>query len=487
MVALFTIAFPLMLALVALVSRRRLGWGRRLLALGVAGNLFGTVVALAVPRQYSTFALGETVWLQLDKGTLNSVFALLTSALFMLVVVHLQGWWPQEEAEHQMHATAKPLLSEGATAACLLGFLASMSTVIWAANLGLMWVAVEATTLATAPLISFKRTARSLEAMWKYLLICSVGIGLALLGTVLLSVSAHAVTEGLGFAELSSGSEFFHRGWFKVAFLLALAGFGTKMGLAPFHTWLPDAHSEAPAPVSALLSGTLLNGAFLGIVRFTDLAPRDLHGFCQRPLLALGLTSLVFAAVFVIRQHDCKRMLAYSSVEHMGLLAIMLALTLDGGYFSRNWLLLHAVGHSLIKVALFLLAGNILLGYGSRQVDRISGLPAKMPLTAVGWLLGLLMICGVPPSPLFLTEFMLAYSGGVTLAITVLLLLMVISGGMLYAGVKMCLDGSESSPKPAAVAADRLCGVPHRLLIIAAGLGLLVMWSAVYTGIPFNF
>lgn len=484
MIALFTIAFPLLLALLALGCRRREGWGKRLLLLGAGGNLAGTLLALTLLRPASSLTWFGTLWLQAGSA-LDSTFALLTSALFLLTAVHLQRWWPQEVAEHQAHAGGGALLSEGATAACLLGFLASMSTVIWAANLGLMWVAVEATTLATAPLISFKRTARSLEAMWKYLLICSVGIGLALLGTMLLSVSAHAACDGLGLAELASASPQFHRGWFKVAFLLALAGFGTKMGLAPFHTWLPDAHSEAPAPVSALLSGTLLNGAFLGIVRFVDLAPADLHSFCQGPLLGLGLASLVFAAVFIVRQRDCKRMLAYSSVEHMGLLAIMLALTLDGGYFSRDWMLLHAVGHSLIKVALFLLAGNILLGYGTRQVERIEGLPEAMPRTAAGWLAGLLLICGVPPSPLFLTEFLLVTSAGVGVAVTVMLLLLVIAGGMLYAGLKMCL-GSGSGAHLAAGAADRLGGVPHWLLLAAAVLGLMAVWSMVHGGILLN-
>ena len=282
-------------------------------------------------------------------------------------------------------------------------------------NLAGMWVAIEATTLLSAPLICHHKTAESIEAMWKYLLICSVGIGLALFGTLLVL-----------------------HGWYVPGFVFVLAGYGTKMGLAPFHTWLPDAHSEAPGPVSAFLSGALLNCSFLAITRFRAIMPEAVAPFCDNAMIALGLCSLVIAAVFIVRQTDYKRLLAYSSVEHMGLIIILYAIAAD-----QKVLGAHLVFHSLTKMTLFLTAGNLLLAYGTRQISAVHGLGRTMKLHAAIWMMGILMICGMPPSGLFLTELGLVLSAPLWLGAAVLALLFVIFAGMTRVSVGMVFGNPD--------------------------------------------
>ena len=216
----------------------------------------------------------------------------------------------------------------------LTAFFGAMMFALTASSLPLMWVAVELTTLVSAPLIAYRRDKGSLEAMWKYLLICSIGISLALFGTMLI---LHAeATRSVR--------------WYMAGFAFILAGYGTKTGLAPFHSWLPDAHSEAPAPVSALLSGALLNCSFFAIVRFREMAPAEAAPFCDNSMLALGIFSVAVGAVFMVRQNDFKRLLAYSSVEHIGLITILYSLC-AGSADIRSMIILalfaHIVAHSL--------------------------------------------------------------------------------------------------------------------------------------------
>ena len=258
---------------------------------------------------------------------------------------------------------------EAVFAGCLLLFLATMTLVAVSRHLGLMWVGVEATTLASAPLIYFHRHHRSLEATWKYLLICSVGIALALLGNFFVAVAAQSA--GGPAVRLTIDDLVAHAGslnplWLKAAFLFFLVGYGTKMGLAPLHTWLPDAHSEAPSVVSALLSGALLNCAFLTILRaHALLSAAGLAAFSSDLLVLFGLISMAVAAVFILGQADFKRMLAYSSVEHMGILALGIGI----GGAATFGAMLHAVNHSLTKAMLFLAAGNILAVYRTKSTD----------------------------------------------------------------------------------------------------------------------
>lgn len=303
-------------------------------------------------------------------------------------------------------------------------FFAAMCAACLIENLAGMWVAIEATTLLSAPLICYHYTAESLEAMWKYLIICSIGIGLALFGTLL-----------------------FMNGWYIPGFVFVLAGYGTKMGLAPFHTWLPDAHSEAPGPVSAFLSGALLNCSFLAITRFRDLLPEEHIVFADNAILALGLFSLFIAAVFIVRQTDYKRLLAYSSIEHMGLIAIMYSLHADD-FFLQS----HIAAHSLTKMMLFLVAGNLLLAYGTRNIASVHGLGRTMKLHAALWMLGILFICGMPPSALFFTEIGLVCSAPIWVASVVMTLLFVVFAGMSKVAIGMIfgqgdkLHSAEAKP-----------------------------------------
>ena len=413
-------------------------------------------------------------WL-LGVDDLSAVVLMITVGLFLLVSVHLLRWLPQEmEAYSGAHHTRMTaLLAPNQLGAFLLLFLGMMVLVSLSRNLGLFWVALEATTLVSAPLIGFHRSAHSLEAMWKYLLICSVGIALALFGTMLLAVSAQKIqgtAPGLDLDQLKAVSGLLDPGWFQAAFIFALAGYGTKMGLAPFHTWLPDAHSEAPGPVSALLSGALLNCAFLGILRFWEIAPVELRGFCSELLIALGLLSLTVAAFLILRQRDYKRMLAYSSVEHMGLAAIL------WGLGASEITLYHMGGHSLVKMMLFLLAGDLLLGCGTRTVSRVKGLLQTMPRHAWLWLCGIFLICGTPPSPLFVTEWMLVKSAPMWLGALVLLLLFVIFAGMVWIALPM-IGGRGDTVSDRMKRAEGLWQLPAVIFAAACAYGAWLLWQ----------
>lgn len=396
--------------------------------------LAGLAAWQGIENGFSAYRPG--CWFALD--IVGCLFLLLTSLLFLVVAIHTVRWFPAEHA--QADREGKVNMPENVFTGCMLCFLGTMTAVILAQNFGMLWAAVEATTLASAPMIFFYRSKESLEAMWKYLLICSVGIGLALLGTMFLGVAAgNDNSDGLDMAGLLVAN--FHPGWFKAAFVCVLAGYGTKMGLAPFHTWLPDAHSESPGNASALLSAALLNCSFLGIWRVYQFAPESVKGFCGNAMIVLGVISLVVAAFFIVHQADFKRMLAYSSVEHMGLIAIMTGWGIDYIGF------VHCLGHSLIKMCLFLLAGNILLAYRTRTVSSIRGMYGRLPRTAICWTAGILMICGMPPSPLFFTEYAMISSIGFGLGLLVLILLFIVFAGMTRICLQMCMGPEKLLPE----------------------------------------
>lgn len=467
MIALLLILLPLAAAVAAWPIRRE-NSARILLLLSACVHTGLTVCCVTLPPAMSSFRWNGQEWIGLDDA--GMIFLMVTSLLFLFVALHTVL---ESVAEGK---NGSGLFREHFHLPCLLGFLATMTLVITARNFGLLWVAVEATTLVSAPLILLHRSGRSLEAMWKYLLICSVGIGFALLGTMLTAVSARAAgAAGLSMSDLAACSAAFPDDWFKAAFVLILAGYGTKTGLAPFHTWLPDAHSEAPATVSALLSGSLLNCSFLAVIRFCQIAPEEVRPFCNELLTALGILSLVVAAFFIIRQSDFKRMLAYSSVEHMGLAALLWGCGLESISF------LHLCGHSILKMTLFLLAGNFFLACGTRSVDRVGGLLGTMPRNAVLWIAAVLLICGTPPSPLFVTEYLLVQESGLWFGALVLFLLFAVFAGMTMAALKMCM-GPEGVARPEEKRipeAERLCFVPALALILAlaAGCALTVLFN----------
>jgi hydrogenase-4 component F len=290
---------------------------------------------------------------------------------------------------------------------CLLWFLSAMTLVAVTQHLALLWAAVEGTTLASAPLVYFYRRRGALEAAWKYLLLCSVGIALALLGTYFLGIAAAGTSLGpsdLTLSGLRHAAPSMPRPWLKAAFVLALVGYGTKMGLAPLHTWLPDTHSEAPSPVSALLSGALLNCAFLAILRFYQvcLASGDSQ-FARNLLVVLGMASLLIAAAFMLGQRDYKRLFAYSSIENMGIMAVGVGLGGGASYGA----LLHAVNHSLCKAGLFFLAGNVLRSFGTTLAQDVRGVLRRLPETGFLLLALLLAIGGAPPFGPFWSEFLI--------------------------------------------------------------------------------
>ena len=340
--------------------------------------------------------------------------------------------------------------------ALLFLFFGAMMFSLLASSLPLMWVAIELTTLVSAPLITYHRSRESLEAMWKYLLICSIGIAFALFGTMLV---LHAQ---------STGSVM----WYKAGFAFVLAGYGTKMGLAPFHTWLPDAHSEAPAPVSALLSGALLNCSFFAIVRVREMMPFAATPFCDAAMLALGILSIAVGAVFMVRQTDYKRLLAYSSVEHMGLVIILFSFALSSsGTMLWYALALHIAAHSITKTLLFQTAGNLLLAFRTRAVSVVQGLGVSMKGHAALWLIGLVLICGMPPSLLFFSELCLVLVSPIWISATVLMLLFIVFAAMMKVGLSMTFGRPVSSFEP----------VPKRLLIIPGALLILLVVAGVFS------
>jgi hydrogenase-4 component F len=279
-----------------------------------------------------------------------------------------------------------------------------MTTVTMAHHLGLMWVAMEAITLASAPLIYFNHNSRSLEATWKYLLVGSVGIALALLGSFFLAYASLYSRLGstLLFDDLIAKADRLSPPWLHAAFVLLLVGYGAKMGLAPMHNWKPDAYGEAPGMVGALLAGGVTSCAFLAILRFYQVCQAATHAPYARQLLALlGLLSMGVAAVFLVRQRDFKRMLAYSSVEHMGILVLGVSIGGAGVYGA----LLHLINNGLTKGVLFLSAGNIHRAYASKLADEVHGAVRRLPLSGALFLTGFLAITGSPPFGPFLSEF----------------------------------------------------------------------------------
>lgn len=292
-------------------------------------------------------------------------------------------------------------------------FIMTMILVCLVNNVGILWVAIEATTLLSALLVGFYSNRHSLEAAWKYLIICSVGIAFALVGIILLYSSALSIVsnpaQALNWSFLILNAGELDKELVTLAFIFLFVGLGTKAGLAPLHFWLPDAHSQAPTPVSAVLSGVLLNCALYGILRF-HLVTSEAVGssFSSLFFIFAGLLSIAFALPFILVQHDLKRLLAYSSVEHMGIICIGIGL---GGNLAVYGALLHMFNHAMTKSLLFMLAGRIYQKYHSKQLGRIRGMIHVLPVTATLLMMGVLAIAGAPPFSIFVSEFTIFFAG----------------------------------------------------------------------------
>ena len=362
---------------------------------------------------------------------LNKIFLFVMSIVFITVAVYNNGYLKNDTSltRKLRHYTYMVLF-----------FVFSMTGAILSTNLALTWVFIEGTTLASAYLIYFHKTKHSIEAAWKYVFICSIGIALAFVGIILLTVSTGSLNS-LFFSDLYANALTFNQFWLKLSFVFILFGIGTKMGLAPVHFWLPDAHAEAPSPISALLSATLLNSAFLMILNvFKIMIIANCDEYARLMLLIMGFLSLFITAVFVYHINNYKRMLAYSSIENMGILAI--ATSLGGiGIFAA---MIHLIGHSLIKASFFLTSGNILELYGTKKIKSVRGLIKKDAKTGWLWVLSFLGIAAFPPSVLFISEFLVVKTMFIANkfigCVLFLLLLTIILYGLGKAVVKMCFS-----------------------------------------------
>jgi hydrogenase-4 component F len=431
------IFLPLFAGIVAMLTRG--GLLCRILLVGAPfTNL--ALLFLAEPDSHHS-AFGG--WILLDHASLY--FLIILNVLFFAVSVYVPGYLRLErEAGTVKHLEGDFIFArepESFFTGFLLLFFASANLVLLSQHMGLLWVGMEATTVMCAPLIYFHRHHNSLEAAWKFMLICSVGLGLALLGTMFLAMSVDQKTYGevpFLFNEFMAHSESLDPFWLHVSFIFIVVGYGTKMGLAPMHTWLPDAHSQAPSPISALLSGALLNCAFLGIMRMWQIMNAGGHAdFADDILIAFGLFSMFIAAVFLLNQAEYKRMLAYSGVEHMGIMALGVGIGGNAIYGS----LLHAANHSLIKSGLFLVSGNILRYFHTRQQKQVTGAMQIIPASSVLWVAGFLGITGTPPFGLFISKFIILREaidqGHIWLAALFLFLLAVIFIAMMSSMLSM--------------------------------------------------
>ena len=413
-----------------------------MIALLVAIPLLGAALAFAIPSDrwrpwllplVSGIQLGLMIWIlpQGDQSLfarwiavdpLSRLFVGFISLLFFLCSLYAPAYLKiRVERPNRVFC------------GCLLAALGMMTLVTLAHHLGLMWIAMEATTMVTAPCIYFNHNQRSLEATWKYLLICSVGIAMALLGSFFLAFSMiEAGSDStLLFDELVEHSHMISLPWLHASFVLLVVGYGTKMGLAPMHTWKPDAYGEAPGVIGALLAGGLTSCAFLCVLRFFHIAhiAHD-DAYAQHVLLFFGLFSMSVAAVFMARQKDIKRCLAYSSVEHMGMLAF--GMGIGGAAVAGS--LLHVIHNGICKAGLFMAVGNIHRVYGSKSTDEVRGVLRRLPASGTLLLIGFFAITGTPLFGPFVSQYIMLSeafaTGRFVLGLAFIVLLLLVFFGM---------------------------------------------------------
>jgi hydrogenase-4 component F len=349
-------------------------------------------------------------------------------------------------------------------------------------NLGVMWVAVEGATLTTALMVGLYRTHEAIEAAWKYFILCGVGIALALFGTILMYLAAQGVMgpglAAMAWTELIARVAAFDPTLLNLAFVFLLIGYGTKVGLAPLHAWLPDAHAEGPTPISAVLSGLLLNVALYAVLRFKMLLTANGAAIAPGPLMvSMGLSSVMLASLMLYRRRDIKRMFAYSSIEHMGIITFAFGM---GGPFANFAGLLHMTMHSLTKSAIFFAVGHIAQAKGTQKFAEIGGLTTSHP--ALGWslVLGVIAIAGLPPLGIFMSEFLVLTSTIArqpALAVPLVLALLIGFGALILRLQGLAFGEVRGASKP--VEASLVPVYAHLGLVLIAGLYLpapLVAW-----------
>jgi hydrogenase-4 component F len=451
---------PLLSTVMALVVRQFRPWVAWTAA---AGSLLscGAAVALCARVVHGEPVISGPLHLRAD-----ALSALLAACVAFVAALAMWSA-PGLRSDHRGYDRAQLRRFAIFTAAFTVAMLVAVTT----DNVGFMWIAIEATTITSAVLIPLRVTKASVEASWKYILLGSVGIALAFAGTVL---AYFDFVQGSGPGEpalewttLMAAAPGFHPEIIKLAFVFLLIGYGTKAALAPMHTWLPDAHAEAPAPVSAMMSGVLLAVAIYAILRWKAVVDRTLSpAFTDHLLIGLGILSLAIAALSLVVQRNYKRMLAYSSVEHSGLICLGLGLG-PAGIFAAA---LHLMNHAVVKSMLFLLSGRILRCCGSTQISEVSGLLSRMPSTGALFALGVLALVGLPPFGLFISEFALVGAGfaaGRVWLMALVLLLLVIAFIALVVHLNRILFGRGSATTAA--------GEPDRLELVPLGVCVVVL------------
>lgn len=438
--------------------------------LNIAASAIGLAFALAlVPwrPQITTLFIADD---------LNIIFLILNAFVGLTSSVYSAGYIGHEVETGRLSGTALRLYH-----AMFQLMLFAMSLALAANNIGLIWVAVELATLSTVMMVGIYRTHAALEAAWKYFILGSVGIGLALFGTILVYLAAaHGLGEGMAAMEwsnLHAHADALDPALLDVAFVFLLLGYGTKIGLVPMHAWLPDAHAEGPTPVSAVLSGLLLNVALYALLRFKMIMAANTAALPPGPLMILfGLASVLFAALMLYRRGDIKRLFAYSSIEQMGLITFAFGL---GGPLGNLAGILQMILHSLVKSAIFFSVGQIVQARGTQKIAEIRGLTTSNPL--LGWMLvaGVVAIAGLPPFGIFLSEFLLLTSNvaraPALVAVAALGLLLAL--GALLLRLNWLAFGTPSGPG-LPVRASTAPALLHLALALIMGLYLPVPFAA---------
>ncbi|HLH64487.1 MAG TPA: proton-conducting transporter membrane subunit [Solirubrobacteraceae bacterium] len=471
------VAVPALAALLAVTAGWRLAQAATLVA-GLAS--FGLATALALDVRHGRVVIAAAGWLRVDP--LGAVFLLATGLLYAIAGAFSVGYLKADQRRPGFLAFARRYF------VFLNLFGATLLLVPVAADFGTLWVALELTTIVSAMLVAIDRTDAALEASWKYVLIASCGLGIALLAIVILYATGTSVLGGAylpRFERFLAHGHGLSRDAVRLSFALAVVGFGTKVGLVPMHTWLPDAHSEAPAPVSALLSGSLLAAAFYAVLRFFQVAVASgQRSFAEHVLIAFGAISLVVAALFVVRQSNYKRLLAYSSIEHMGIIALGIGF---GAPLAVAGALLHVITHAAAKGLAFLGSGSLLRGYDTKEVDGIVDAARAMPFTGTMFFAAALALSGLPLSGVFRSEFQIVVGGFahaqyVGVALMLVLVNLAFFGIIWHAG-RMVLGRLQAAPGPggrplaAATARERSAWMVVGMLgclIVSVGLGVHV-------------
>lgn len=429
---------PFVVGLVMLLVR-----GRRLLAaLDVGGSIavFGLTLTIAEQVKISGPLSAATVFRADD---LSVVFLCLVGLLTSTTSIASVGWLRQEVARGEMREDRLHYYH-----ALVQTFVATMLVTVLADNLGILWIAMEGTTITSALLVGFHGKKQGLEAAWKYIIVTTIGIAFGLFGTVLIyGAATHAQggiqTGAMNWSSIDALAQRLDPSIVRIGFIFVVVGYGAKAGLAPVHMWLPDAHSQAPSPVSALLSGALIKCALFGILRFHSIA-RHACGpaFSENILLIFGLISVVVATPFIIAQHELKRLLGYHSVEHVGIIALGLGF---GGRVGIFGALLHVVNHGVTKALSFLIAGDAIGRYDSHDMRQMRGYLTLSPVYATLLMMSAFSLAGTPPFSIFMSELMVIRAGLAShhyLALAVFLTMMVIIFAGLVHHVGMMVFGT---------------------------------------------